>query len=139
MWFRVEPGRGVPIYVQLMEQIRRAVASGVLAPGEQLPSVRELALQLSINPNTVSRAYQELEHEGIIYTLRGRGTFVAAPSSTLTHRERLRRLDEAVERLFVEAYQLRCTPAEVLAAVRKKVARMGRKDTQKEEIEHGDE
>ncbi|MCL6560030.1 MAG: GntR family transcriptional regulator [Firmicutes bacterium] len=139
MWFRVEPGRGVPIYVQLMEQIRRAVASGVLAPGEQLPSVRELALQLSINPNTVSRAYQELEHEGIIYTLRGRGTFVATPSSTLTDRERLRRLDEAVERLFVEAYQLRCTPAEVLAAVKKKVAGMGGKDTQKGEVEHDDE
>ncbi|HHW45047.1 GntR family transcriptional regulator [Desulfofundulus sp. TPOSR] len=139
MWFRVEPGRGVPIYVQLMEQIRRAVASGVLAPGEQLPSVRELALQLSINPNTVSRAYQELEHEGIIYTLRGRGTFVAAPSHTLTDRERLRRLNEAVEKLFVEAYQLRCTPAEVLAAVKKKVAGMGGKDTQKEEIEHDDE
>ncbi|SHJ72735.1 GntR family transcriptional regulator [Desulfofundulus thermosubterraneus] len=139
MWFRVEPGRGVPIYVQLMEQIRRAVASGVLAPGEQLPSVRELALQLSINPNTVSRAYQELEHEGIIYTLRGRGTFVAASSHTLTDRERLRRLNEAVEKLFVEAYQLRCTPAEVLAAVKKKVAGMGGKDTQKEEIEHDDE
>lgn len=139
MWFRVEPGRGVPIYVQLMDQIRRAVASGVLAPGEQMPPVRELALQLSINPNTVSRAYQELEHEGIIYTLRGRGTFVAAPSSTLTDRERLRRLDEAVEKLFVEAYQLHCTPAEVLAAVKKKVAGMDSKDTQKEEMEHGDE
>ncbi|OAT79370.1 hypothetical protein A6M21_15980 [Desulfotomaculum copahuensis] len=104
-----------------MEQIRRAAASGLLAPGEQLPPVRELALQLSINPNTISRAYQELEHEGVVYTLRGRGTFVAAPASTLTKRERLHRLDEAVEKLFVEAYQLRCTPGEVLSAVEKKV------------------
>lgn len=123
MWFRVEPGRGVPIYVQVMEQIRRAAASGLLAPGEQLPPVRELALQLSINPNTISRAYQELEHEGVVYTLRGRGTFVAAPASTLNDRERLLRLDEAVEKLFVEAYQLRCTPGEVLTAVEKKVRR----------------
>lgn len=123
MWFRIEPGRGVPIYVQVMEQIRRAVASGLLKPGEQLPPVRELALQLSINPNTISRSYQELERDGVIYTLRGRGTFVAAPASTLTDGERLHRLEEAVEKLFVEAYQLRCTPEEVLAAVEKKVRR----------------
>lgn len=121
MWFRVEPGRGVPIYVQLLEQIRRAVASGVMAPGEQLPSVRDLALQLSVNPNTVSRAYQELEREGVVQTLRGRGTFVTASASALSERERLSRLDEAVGRLLVEAFHLRCSPSEVLAAVRKKV------------------
>lgn len=123
MWFRVEPGRGVPIYVQIMEQIRRAVASGILPPGEQLPSVRDLALQLSINPNTIARVYQELEREGVVKSLRGKGTFVAEPASTLSDRERLRKLDEAVEKLFVEAYHLRCTPGEVLAAVKKRAPR----------------
>ena len=127
MWFLVEPGRGVPIYVQLMEQIRRAVAGGVLPPGEQLPSVRDLALQLSINPNTISRVYQELEREGVVYTLRGRGTFVSAPASTLTDQDRLRRLGEAVEKLFVEAYHLRCTPEEVLEAVKKRAGKRSEK------------
>jgi len=121
MWFRVEPGRGVPIYIQLMEQIRRAVAGGILSPEEQLPPVRDLSLQLSINPNTISRAYQELEREGVVYTMRGRGTFVAGPASTLTDQERRRRLDQAVEKLLVDAYHLGCTPGEVLAAVKKRV------------------
>jgi GntR family transcriptional regulator len=88
MWFRVEPGRGVPIYIQIMDQIRRSVAGGTLAPGEQLPSVRDLALQLAINPNTISKAYQELEHEGVVYTLRGRGTFVSGQASALSESDR---------------------------------------------------
>ncbi|MFZ5596557.1 MAG: GntR family transcriptional regulator [Bacillota bacterium] len=121
MWLRVDPGRGVPIYLHVKDQIKNSVAGGVLAPGEQLPSVRDLALQLSINPNTISKAYQELEHEGVVYTLRGRGTFVAEPASTLSDLERSRRLDEAVEKLFLEAYHLRCKPEEILAAVRKKM------------------
>lgn len=129
MWFRVEPGRGVPIYVQLMDQIRRAVASGILPPGEQLPSVRDLALQLSINPNTIARVYQELEREGVVKSLRGRGTFVTEFASTLSDRERLVKLDEAVEKLFLEAYHLRCTPEEVLAAVKKRAPGQHREKT----------
>ncbi|MCL4439991.1 MAG: GntR family transcriptional regulator [Firmicutes bacterium] len=121
MWFRVEPGRGVPIYVQVKEQIRRSVASGILAPGEQLPSVRDLAVQLAINPNTISKAYQELEHEGVVCTLRGRGTFVSDKASTISDRDRLQRLDEAVDRFLVEAYHLRCTSGEVLDSVKKKL------------------
>ncbi|HHW99476.1 MAG TPA: GntR family transcriptional regulator, partial [Firmicutes bacterium] len=66
----------IPIYVQLQNQVKQAIAGGVLAPGEQLPSVRELAGRLAVNPNTIARAYQELEREGLIETLRGRGTFV---------------------------------------------------------------
>lgn len=123
MWFRVE-GRGVPIYIQIMDQIRRSVAGGILAPGEQLPSVRDLALQLAINPNTISKAYQELEHEGVVYTLRGRGTFVSGQASALSESDRLKRLDESVEKLLVEAYHLRCTPGEVLGAVNKRIKEM---------------
>lgn len=124
MWFRVEPGRGVPIYIQIMDQIRRSVAGGILAPGEQLPSVRELALQLAINPNTISKAYQELEHEGVVYTLRGRGTFVSGQASALSESDRLKRLNESVDKLLVEAYHLRCTPGEVLDSVKKKIKEM---------------
>ncbi len=118
MWLRVEPGRGIPIYVQLMEQIRMAVASGLLGPGEQLPPVRELAGRLAVNPNTVAKVYQELEREGVITTRRGKGSFVAAGSPQLKEEERKKRLILAVDRLLAEAYHLGCPPEEVMETVR---------------------
>lgn len=72
----VDPRSGVPIYLQLIEQIKRSVALGVLERGEQLPTVKQLALDLTINPNTVARVYRELERDGIIETAPGRGSFV---------------------------------------------------------------
>jgi GntR family transcriptional regulator len=75
--FTVDPRSGVPLYIQLRDQVRRAVALGVLAPGERLPTVKALALALTINPNTVARVYRELESEGVIETSPGRGSFVA--------------------------------------------------------------
>ena len=74
--FTVDPRSGVPLYLQLIEQVKRAVALGALAPGEQLPTVKALALDLTINPNTVARVYRELERDGIIETSPGRGSFV---------------------------------------------------------------
>ena len=72
----VDPRSGVPIYLQVIEQIKRSVALGVLATGEQLPTVKQLALDLTINPNTVAKAYRELERDGVIDTAPGRGSFV---------------------------------------------------------------
>jgi GntR family transcriptional regulator len=72
----VDPRSGVPIYLQLTEQVKRMVALGSLAPGEQLPTVKALALQLTVNPNTVARAYRDLERERVIETSPGRGSFV---------------------------------------------------------------
>jgi GntR family transcriptional regulator len=77
-FFTVDPRSGVPLYLQLIEQITRAVALGSLAPGEQLPTVKALALDLTINPNTVARVYRELERDGVIETSPGRGSFVRA-------------------------------------------------------------
>jgi GntR family transcriptional regulator len=74
--FTVDPRSGVPLYLQLMEQVKRAVALGTLAAGEQLPTVKSLALGLTVNPNTVARAYRDLEREGVIETSPGRGSFV---------------------------------------------------------------
>ena len=71
------PSSGVPIYLQLMEQVRHAVETGALRPGEQLPSIRPLAEELVINPNTVAKAYRELEHEGVIELRQGAGAFVS--------------------------------------------------------------
>ena len=77
MLFRPNPSLGVPIYLQLMEQIKHAIETGALAPGDQLPGIRPLAEELVINPNTVAKAYRELEHEGVIELRHGAGAFVS--------------------------------------------------------------
>ena len=90
MLFRPNPSLGVPIYLQLMEQVKHAIETGALRPGEQLPGIRPLAEQLVINPNTVAKAYRELEHEGVIELRHGAGAFVSAngPARKLTDRMR---------------------------------------------------
>lgn len=80
--FRFDAGSGVPIYRQLVQQVRRDVMLGRLRPGEQLPTVKEVVGALSVNPNTVVKAYGELEHEGVVVRRQGVGTFVAASAST---------------------------------------------------------
>ena len=94
-----------PIYEQIKEGLRKLVVSGALSTGDKLPSVRELASQLAINPNTIQRAYRELESEGYIYTLVGKGTFVAESANIDNTREKelLQELDELVtELLYLE-------------------------------------
>jgi GntR family transcriptional regulator len=76
MLFRPNPSSGVPIYLQLMEQVKHSIETGALRPGEQLPGIRPLAEELVINPNTVAKAYRELEHEGVIELRHGAGAFV---------------------------------------------------------------
>ena len=77
MLFRPNPSSGVPIYLQLMEQVKHGIETGALRPGEQLPGMRPLAEELVINPNTVAKAYRELEHEGVIELRHGAGAFVS--------------------------------------------------------------
>jgi GntR family transcriptional regulator len=77
MLFRTTPSSGVPIYLQLMEQVKHAIETGALRPGEQLPGIRPLAEELVINPNTVAKVYRELEHEGVIELRHGAGAFVS--------------------------------------------------------------
>ena len=77
MLFRPNPSSGVPIYLQLMEQVKHSIETGALRPGEQLPGIRPLAEELVVNPNTVAKAYRELEHEGVIELRQGAGAFVA--------------------------------------------------------------
>lgn len=85
--FTVDPRSGVPIYLQIVEQVKRSVALGVLAPGEQLPTVKQLATDLVVNPNTIARAYRELERDEVIETMPGRGSFVAG-NGTVTGAKR---------------------------------------------------
>lgn len=82
--FTVDPRSGVPIYLQLVDQIKRSVALGVLSGGEQLPTVKAMATDLTINPNTVARAYRDLERERVIETSPGRGSFVRASQESAT-------------------------------------------------------
>ena len=80
--FRLDMGSGVPIYRQLMAQVRQELLLGRLRPGEQLPTVKEVVDALAVNPNTVTKAYRELEHEGLVRSRQGVGTFVAASPPT---------------------------------------------------------
>lgn len=90
MLFRPNPSSGVPIYLQLMEQVKHAIETGALRPGEQLPGMRPLAEQLVINPNTVAKAYRELEHEGVIELRHGAGAFVSGNVRTKKATDTLR-------------------------------------------------
>lgn len=106
MRLHVSVKSGVPIYVQLVTQIRQLVASGRLPVGTELPTIRVLAEQLLVNPNTVARAYRELEQAGIVTARRGLGTVVSDTGSTMGKRERTERLRDRVDGLLAEAGQL---------------------------------
>src|SRR3982750_258031 len=103
MLLRPNPASGVPIYLQLMEQVKHAIETGALRAGEQLPGIRPLAEELVINPNTVAKAYRELEHEGIIELRHGAGAFVSPNTPPKKAAEKLRAgqaiVSAAVERL----------------------------------------
>jgi len=106
MRLHVSTKSGVPIYVQLVTQIRQLVASGRLPVGTELPTIRTLAEQLLVNPNTVARAYRELEQTGVVTARRGLGTVVSDTGSTMGKKERMDRLRDRVDGLLAEAGQL---------------------------------
>lgn len=85
----IDARSGVPIYLQIIDQVKRSVALGVLEPGEQLPTVKQLSADLTINPNTVARAYRELERDGVIDTSPGRGSFIAGDGTASAARRTL--------------------------------------------------
>lgn len=99
--------------MQIINQVKRAAATGLMKPGDQLPSVRELAVELTVNPNTIAKAYQELERDGIIKTLRGIGTFIAEKEVKLAHEERIRVMTSAIDKVLVEAHHLGFSEEEV--------------------------
>jgi GntR family transcriptional regulator len=103
MLFRPNPSSGVPIYLQLMEQVKHAVETGALKAGDQLPGIRPLAEELVINPNTVAKAYRELEHEGVIELRHGSGAFVTSTARAKKQTDRIRAgqdiVTAAIERL----------------------------------------
>ena len=117
MQIHIQAQGGVPIYLQVMQQIKYLVASGRLQPGDELPSIRTLAEQLIVNPNTIARAYRELETAGVVEKRRTAGTFVAEAGSPLARKERLRLLRQRIDQLLVEAFQMGFALDEVLKLV----------------------
>jgi GntR family transcriptional regulator len=115
---RVSTKDGIPIYLQIINQIKYMVASGRLAPGEKLPPVRKLAEQLLINPNTVARAYRELEAANVLNTRQGSGVFVAEGVSPLARREQKKILKERIDLLLAEAKQMNVTTEAVVELIK---------------------
>lgn len=124
MTFRcaIQTGSPTPIYRQIAEQVRLAVASGRLAVDEALPSVRQLAEELVVNPNTVARAYADLAREGVVDSHPGRGVFVARKRRIYTRAEGRRRLEPLLNAVMGEAMVLDFTPEELREAFEEKVA-----------------
>jgi GntR family transcriptional regulator len=120
MQVRISDRDGVPIYVQLVNQVKYLVSSGRLTAGEKLPPVRKLAEQLLVNPNTVARAYRELEQEGIVSTRQGSGVFVAEGVSPLARREQNRVLMERIDVLLTEARQMNVDLETLVKLVRRR-------------------
>lgn len=118
----ISTGSSAPIYRQICEQVRLAVATGRLGVGEQLPSVRALAEQLVLNPNTVARAYAELARDGLIESRAGRGVFVIRKRKVFTREEGRRRLEPMIQGLMGEAMAMDFAPEELRAAFEKKLA-----------------
>jgi len=117
MQLHVSPADGVPIYLQIVNQVKYLVSSGRLAAGEELPAIRTLAEQLLINPNTVARAYRELELAGVVEKRRTSGTYVSGGPSPLARRERLRILARRVDALLAEARQMDVSLDDVIGLV----------------------
>jgi GntR family transcriptional regulator len=117
MQYEISSASRMPIYQQLVQQVREAIARGDLKPEVQLPSVRQLSRDLVVNPNTVARAYTELEREGLLNNRPGRGVFVAEPKDELTKDARRRRLLEVLDRFLTEAVHLAFSEEEVLRLV----------------------
>lgn len=124
MQIHISPNDGVAIYQQIVNQIKYLVASGRLSAGEELPPIRGLAEQLLINPNTVARAYRELETAGIVEKRRTAGTYVSDQGSPLARRERLKILTDRIDQLLAEAQHLAIPQEDVVKLVQQRHAAM---------------
>ncbi len=120
MSFTIDTKSGVPFYRQIIEQVKFGIARGVLKPGDRLPTVRQLAVDLSINPNTVIRAYRELEIERLLDTQQGSGTFVGDKNPEIDAIERRRMLDQILTELLARASGYGFTLDEVLEGLRQR-------------------
>lgn len=120
MQIHLSSSDGVPIYRQIVNQVKYLVASGRLVPGERLPPVRKLAEQLVVNPNTVARAYRELESEGVVTARRGAGAFVSDDGSPLAQREQSKIINDRIDALLAEASNMNVDTKMLIKLVRRR-------------------
>ena len=132
MNFKIEPTAREPVYQQLELQIKEQIAKGICLPHTQLPVVREMALQLLINPNTVQRVYNDLMHEGVLYTRRGVGVFVADIAPTASREELTRRAKLAVDGMITECMHLGMTHEQIRKIVEERLKIFTKGDTKHE-------
>jgi GntR family transcriptional regulator len=124
MQIHLDPGNGMPIYLQIVQQVKYLVAAGRLSPGEELPPIRALAERLVINPNTVARAYRELERAGVVSKRSTTGTFVAPGGGGPNHQECLQALATRVDGLLAEAAQMGVELDDLCALLRQRHEQM---------------
>lgn len=127
MYLRIDPSSSIPIFTQITNQMKYSVAMGAYGAGDKLPSVRELALQLRVNPNTVVKAYRDLEREGVVYTQRGLGVFVSKEAPSISRKERKRIIDERLGAAVNEALRSDLSPIEIRRIVESKLNEKGRR------------
>jgi GntR family transcriptional regulator len=127
MLLHVTPSSGVPVYLQIEAQIKQAIAAGALKTGAALPSVRKLAGELRVNPNTVAKAYQNLERDAVIRTVPGGGCYAHDGGPGLLKSEKVRRLRPLARQLAVESSQLRLAPDDVRTLVDDELSGLGGK------------
>jgi GntR family transcriptional regulator len=118
--FRLDYGSGVPVYRQLIDQVQAGIATGILSAGHQIPTVRQVAVDLAINPNTVMRAYRELEIRGVLDTQQGTGTFIATQRAQIDDNDRTRRLDQLIDEFVARAGAGGFTLTEILEALKER-------------------
>src|SRR3954462_2003857 len=127
MVFKVDFKSGKPVYLQLVDQVRYAAASGALRAGEPLPSVRQLAEELRVNRNTIAKAYTELEGQGVIETIAGKGCFLKENNSPFTKHAKEELLEKAIDDAVVTAHHLQIDRENFLALVRERLTWFERK------------
>lgn len=120
MTFKIDTQSGVPYYRQIIEQVKYGISRGKLQPGDRLPTVRQLAVDLSVNPNTIIRAYREMEIEDVLETHQGSGTFVGSRKPEIDELERQRMLEQILTDLLARATSYGFSLEEVLEALRQR-------------------
>jgi GntR family transcriptional regulator len=129
MFLHIDPSNGLAIYDQIVRQVKFAVAAEALQPGELVPSVREMARELAVNPNTVSRAYRELQSENVIETVRGTGLEVTAKAPERCRKDRVALIRERLRSVFLEAAHSRLELLEIRSLADEELARLESKRT----------
>ena len=124
MDLRINPSSGVPIYLQLMEQIKHAVDIGAIRKGEQLPTIRKVAEELAMNPNTVAKAYRELEYEGFIEVRHGSGAFVTEPKTSSAKIAQIRKAGEVLRHAMEKGTALGLSGSELRRVFEDELARL---------------